>query len=371
MVLVLDAAQVEELLDIEECFPVIEQVYRDLSDELAVNRPRTHTFMPVSENEDGANFLFKSIEGGSASLGVYVLRINSELWLPPTSNIPRIRKIPAVSDGRYTEFIMMFSTENGRLLSIIPDGQVQKTRVALTHALAAKYLAREDAEVLGLFGSGWQAGAQATVLAGTRNLKRIQVYSPNREHRERFVRGMRDRVNAEIVAVVSPEKVMADADIVIGATDSLTTVIYDKWVRAGMHISGVRSWSEIDPKLIERADCVVVHNRTESIDNWCGELPSGLAVREDIGIRREELPELADIVGGKAPGRESPDDITLFVDGDAAGGPGIGIQFAAVSYVLYNKARKLGVGHELPLDWFLDREDHPYLVDEQRDKAGR
>jgi ornithine cyclodeaminase/alanine dehydrogenase-like protein (mu-crystallin family) len=266
---------------------------------------------------------------------------------------------------------MMFSAENGRLLAILPDGQIQKTRVALTHALAAKYLAREDGEVLGLFGSGWQAGAQATVLACTRNLKRIQVYSPNQEHRERFVRGMRDRVTAEIVAVVSPERAMADADIVIGATDSLTTVIYDKWVRPGMHISGVRSWSEIDPKIIERADRVVAHNRTNSIDHWCGELPSGLADRDNIGIRREVVPELADIVGGKAPGRESPDDITLFVDGDAAGGPGIGIQFAAVSYVLFNKARERGVGHELPLDWFLDREDHPYLLDEQQDEARR
>jgi ornithine cyclodeaminase/alanine dehydrogenase-like protein (mu-crystallin family) len=259
---------------------------------------------------------------------------------------------------------MMFNAANGRLLAIFPDAHLQRTRVALTHALAAKYLARGDAKVLALFGSGWQATAQAQILTALRKLERIQVFSPNREHRERFARELRGRVKAEIVAAEAPEDTMKNADIVIGATNSTSPVIFDKWVRSGMHISSVRSRAEIDPKILRRANRIAVHNKTDSIDHWCGEMPPGLIDQKEMAIDRKNLPQLSDIVGGKVSGRESPDDITVFVDGDRAGGPGIGIQFAAVSYALFEKAqaaraRGETVGHEIPLDWFLDREDHP------------
>ena len=363
MVLVLNPAEAERLLDPIDSFPLIERVYRDLANDAAVNRPRSHTFMPVAGREDEARFLFKTIEGGSAALGVYILRVNAELWLPPSKG-KGITKIGSTADGRFTEFIMMFNAANGRLLAILPDGHLQKTRVALTHALAAKYLARDDAKVLGLYGSGWQAGAQAQIFAAVRKLERIQLFSTTEEHRERFARELRARLGIEVKAVSSPEEVMKNADIVVGATNSTSTVIHDAWAKPGMHISSVRSRAEIDGKLIRRADRIVVHNKTQSFDHWCGEMPSGLVDQKPLGLKTQSLPQLSDVVGGNAQGRVAPEDITVFVDGDRAGGPGIGIQFAAVSYALYERAqaaraRGENVGQEIPLDWFLDREDHP------------
>jgi len=364
MVLVLSAADVEALLDPVECFPAIERVYRDLGENRAVNRPRSHTFMPVEGREDGARFLFKTIEGGSSSLGVYILRLNSELWVPPSRDKPWIRKVPATEDGRFTEFMLMFSARDGRLMALFPDGQIQKTRVALTHALAAKYLARKDAKVLGLYGSGWQAGAQAEIQAATRKLERIQLFSPNPAHREAFAERLRARLDCDIRVLESPDEVMKGADIVIGATNATSTVIREAGVRKGMHISSVRSRAEIDPAVLTRADRIVVHNRTESFDHWCGEMPPGILDQKPLGIDRKNFPQLSDIVGGGQAGRASPGDITVFVDGDRAGGPGIGIQFAGVCFTLYEKAMALKakgqtLGQELPPDWFLDREDHP------------
>ncbi len=364
MVLLLSSSEVEGLLEPVECFAAIEQVYRDLAEDRAVNRPRSHTFLPIEGREDNARYLFKTIEGGSASLGVYVLRLNSELWVPPSKETPKVTKIPSTADGRFTEFILLFSAVDGSLMALLPDGQIQKTRVALTHALAAKHLGREGAKTLGLFGSGWQAGAQATILAATRGISRIQIYSPTEAHRNRFADEMNGRIGAEVVAVDAPEKVMAGADIVIGATNSTQTVIRNEWVRPGMHISSVRSRSEIDPEIIQRADRIVVHNKTDSFDHWCGGLPPGLIGREVFAFDRKTLPQLSDIVAGKVQGRETPEDVTLFVDGDHAGGPGIGIQFAAVSHFLFEKAQRLRaqgkkLGQELPEDWFVDREDHP------------
>lgn len=364
MVLVLSPAEAERLIDLADCFPLIERVYRDLANDAAVNRPRSHTFLPVANREDGARFLFKTIEGGSAGLGVYVLRLNAELWVPPSKDSPRITKIGSTADGRFTEFVMLFNAANGRLLAIFPDGYLQKMRVALTHALAAKCLARKDAKVLGLYGSGWQAGAQAQVLATVRKLDRIQIFSPNQEHRERFAREMQSRIATEVIAVPTPHEVMKNADIIVGATNSDRAVIRNRWVQPGMHISSVRARAEIERKVLARADRIVLHNKTESLDHWCGEMPPGLVDQNAMGLDKKTLPQLSDIVGGKEQGRLAPEDITVFVDGDRAGGPGIGIQFAAVSYALFEKAqaaraRGEAVGQEIPLDWFLDREDHP------------
>jgi alanine dehydrogenase len=364
MVLVLNPAEAERLLEPADCFPLIERVYRELADDTAVNRPRAHTFMPVAGRDDSARFLFKTIEGGSSRLGVYVLRINAELWVPPSGTSSRVTKIGSTADGRFTEFIMLFNAANGRLLAIFPDGHLQKMRVALTHALAAKYLARPDSKVLGLYGSGWQAGAQAEVFATVRKLERIQIFSPNKEHRERFVRDVKGKVDVEIAAVVTPEDAMKNADIVVGATNSGKTVIRDRWVRPGMHISSVRARAEIERKILSRANRIVVHNKTESIDHWCGEIPPGLVDRRGMGFAKKSTPQLSDIVGRHVQGRLADEDVTVFVDGDRAGGPGLGIQFAAVSYALFEKAqaaraRGENVGNEIPLDWFLDREDHP------------
>jgi ornithine cyclodeaminase/alanine dehydrogenase-like protein (mu-crystallin family) len=360
MVLLLNNEEVEKVVRIEECLPVLEQAYRDLSAAKAINRPRTHTFTPTSN--EGTYYLFKTIEGESPALGVFALRVNSELWAAPTPESPRVKKIPAVPDGRYTEFIMLFSVENGQLLAILPDGYIQKMRVAMTHALAAKYLARENAKTIGLFGSGWQASAQAVVQSKVRDIRKIKVYSPNPEHRSRFARKMGDLLGIEVEPVGRPSDVMKGADIVVAATDSLIPVIRHEGLEEGMHLSSVRAWTEVETEVLERCDRAVVHNKTKSLNFLCGEeIPKGMISSEGPLIESENFPQLCDVIGGKVAGRTNPKEITLFIDGDQAGGPGIGIQFAAVGLCVYQRALKEGLGKELPLDWFMDREDHPYL----------
>jgi ornithine cyclodeaminase/alanine dehydrogenase-like protein (mu-crystallin family) len=360
MVLLLNNAEVEKLLDIEECLRSLEQVYSDLSAGRAINRPRSHTFTPTAKS--GTFHLFKTIEGGSPGLGVFALRINSELWSAPTGDSPRVKKIPAVADGRYTEFILLFSVESGELLAILPDGYIQKMRVALTHALAAKYLGRADAKVLGLFGSGWQASAQAVVQSKVRKLSKVKVYSPSVEHRQHFVERLRSLVEADVEAVNTPGDLMKGSDIVVAATDSRTPVIRREWLEPGMHLSSVRAWTEVEPEALKHCHRIFVHNKTKSLDYLCGDaVPRQLVSGDGPSLDTEHCPELADVVGGKVAGRSNPQEITIFVDGNQAGGPGIGIQFAAVGSVVYRHAINAGVGQQIPLDWFLDREDHPYL----------
>jgi alanine dehydrogenase len=79
--------------------------------------------------------------------------------------------------------LLVFSTETGELLGWMPDGYLQCTRVGALYALAADYLARPDAEEVGLIGSGWQAGGQILGLRCVRNIKKVRVYSSNANRR--------------------------------------------------------------------------------------------------------------------------------------------------------------------------------------------
>lgn len=90
---------------------------------------------------------------------VGAVRINSDV-LTWTSNIHGVKrtKVPKAPGTRYTALVLLFSLDTGELLSLFPDASIQRMRVGTTSALGAKYLARKDASILGLYGSGWQAG---------------------------------------------------------------------------------------------------------------------------------------------------------------------------------------------------------------------
>lgn len=167
---------------------------------------------------------------------------------------------------------------------------------------------------------------------------------------------------AEIETANEPEELMRGSDIVVAATDSQVPVIYQQWIEPGMHLTSVRAWTEIQAEALKLCDRIFVHNKTKSLDYVCGgTIPQQMISAEGVDLETKNCPELADVVGGKVAGRANDLEITLFVDGNQAGGPGLGIQFAAVSAVVYRCAIEAGLGQQLPLDWFLDREDHPYL----------
>jgi alanine dehydrogenase len=340
-----------------DCIEVLDQAYKQLAEEQAVNRPRSHMF--TSTDEPGLYHLFKSLEGTVKKWNVVALRINSELWKVSKTD-KKIDKLP-LSDGRFTEFIMLFSASTGQLLAILPDGLLQKTRVAATHGLATKYLARSDSRTLGLFGTGWQASAQILAQTTVRPIETVKVYSPNRDHRNAFANRMSSQVEARVEPVEKPELVMRGSDVVVGATNSTVPVIRAAWLSKGMHLSSVRAWGEVERPVMGQCDVVFVHNHNRCDYYFAGDGVDKDALSHGAGLELEksEHPELCDIVAGKIKGRTNPEQISFFVDGDRAGGPGLGIQFAAVGFHVFSLAKKKGLGQELPDKWFTDLENHP------------
>jgi ornithine cyclodeaminase/alanine dehydrogenase-like protein (mu-crystallin family) len=242
---------------------------------------------------------------------------------------------------------------------MIKDGYLQRMRVGATSGLAAKYLSRRDSRVVGLFGSGWQAGAQLLALAEVRELKLIKVYSPTPANLEKFVTEMKRQIPVEIRAEPNQRSVVDGSDIVVGATNSLEPVFDGDWLMPGMHVNSVQG-GELDARTLERADLVVIRAR-EAGTYWFprGHEPKG-ANRESrfAGVALENKTfELGEVMLGRAR-RSNDRQITFFGGGGTAGSNGLGIQFAAVAARIYELAKAKGLGHELPLDWFT-QDVHP------------
>src|SRR5262249_35422949 len=187
--LILSNEDIESFLSIHSCINALERAYKSWEGGTAINRPRTDLVLP-STNESGV-YAFKSMEAGLFDPPIVAMRINSDIirWRQQGGRVLKT-KIPAAPGNKYVGVVMLFSTQNGDPLAMFPDGVVQRMRVASTNAIAARYLAREDAKTLALFGSGWQAGSHLPAMCAVRKLKTVKVYSPTKNNREAFVKEM-------------------------------------------------------------------------------------------------------------------------------------------------------------------------------------
>jgi alanine dehydrogenase len=364
IMLILSNEEIDSFLSIATCIEALEKAYKSWDKGTAINRPRTDLVLP-SANESGV-YAFKSMEAGLVDPPIVAMRINSDIirWRQQGNRTLKT-KIPAATGNKYVGLVMLFSTQNGEPLAIFPDGVVQRMRVASSSAIAARSLAREDASNLALFGSGWQAGSHLPAMCAVRNLKRVNVYSPTKSNREAFVKEMQTKVTAEVRPVESPEEAVRDADIIAATTNSLTRVVSPSWVRPGIHLTCVRV-PELGDETIRKIDRLIIHSHKHAPENYvAGFGDDGIPAHDAIDIIKKgpghdsgllvehpfwlAAPELRELVAGKVPGRASAEETTCFLNN-----LGIGLQFAAVGAAVYSEAKRLGAGHEIPTDWFLE-----------------
>ena len=139
-------------------------------------------------------------------------------------------KVPAAPNNRWVGLVLLFSTNTGEPLAIMPDGVVQRTRVGATNGLGIKYMARKNAETIGILGSGWQAGTQLMAACAVREIKAIKVFSPNEKNRVNFAQEMSDVLDCEVAPVSNVEAVVSDVDIVMCSSNSIDAIFFEKWV---------------------------------------------------------------------------------------------------------------------------------------------
>src|SRR5918996_4629150 len=142
MTLILDNDAIKKALNVNECLDVMEESYRELAASRAVNRPTCHSYLPHSLPH--STYSFKSVDGGIGKYGVLALRVTSDIVQERHVNDSlRLEKLPLAGKGLFLGLVQLFSAETGELLGIMPDAFIQQTRVAVTSALAMKFMPRK------------------------------------------------------------------------------------------------------------------------------------------------------------------------------------------------------------------------------------
>ncbi len=356
--IILTNEDVEPLLEMSQCIAAIEAAFRDLGNEDAVDIPRQDALVP--HKMDGAIYGLKTMSGSLPNAGIAAIRLNSDIVTTSMVNgSPRRTKIPmSEPGGRYNGAVLLFSTETGQLLAMVNDGQMQKMRVGATSGVGAKYLARENAKVMALLGTGLQAGGQLEAMCTVRRYDEIRVFSPTPANRTRFAEEARARLQVNIRAVGSAEEAVAGADVLVTATNSLQPTIKPEWLKPGMHLSTVNR-TELPPEVFAKVDRLILNARAGGEDYMARGCPQtrGLAQGDAHSTgtvaKLDAYPELRDLAAGRAQGRQSPQEITCFHNFQ-----GLGLQFAALGSLVYREAKKRKIGLELD-DRLFTQSIHP------------
>jgi ornithine cyclodeaminase/alanine dehydrogenase-like protein (mu-crystallin family) len=357
MTLILSNAEVGELLTMPECLEALEEAYRELAEGRGVSRQRSDSI--VRTNRADALYSLKSMDGVIGKLGVGAVRINSDIitWPKFGNNMRRV-KVPAAPNNRYTGLVLLFSSETGEPLAIMPDGVMQRIRVGAANGLGVKYMARPNATSIGILGSGWQAGTQLMAACAVRRIETIRCFSPTKENRDRFCAEMSPILGIEVVPVDSPEAAVRGADIAMCASNTVDNIFFDSYVEPGMMVSSIKR-PEVASSVLKRADrvaCHTQHGKPLLVASEGLEVPEhaedkGWGSASDIDWKK--FPTLPELIVGRAVGRGSDGEVTVFLNN-----LGLGYQFAAAGAVVFRKAKEKGVGHELPTDWFTE-DVHP------------
>jgi ornithine cyclodeaminase len=263
--LVLSRAEVEELLDLDELADALARAHVELSAGAASMPPR-----------------IAALAGDAGLLGAMPAYLPSAgLGCKLVSLFPH-----NVDRPTHQAEIVIFDPENGSPVAVMDGTYITAMRTAAAAALAARTLAREDARVLAILGTGVQSRAAQEMFPRVRDFAEVRV--AGRGEYEDAVRG---------------------ADVVHATTHSSDPVVLAGWLDPGVHVSSVgynAPGSELDPAIVARADVICVESR----DSAFAPLPSGAP--ELAAVDPEDTVELGEVIAGTLPGRTSDDELTLY-----------------------------------------------------------
>src|SRR3989441_3786303 len=218
---------------------------------------------------------------------------------------------PARPEARSQATYMLLDPEPGRPRRLMPANYLTDRRTAATSAVATKFLAREDAKTLGVFGTGRQARAHIKVLPLVRRFKRVLVCGKDAGQSRAFSQNMSAEINLP-VEPADARTCAAESDVICTCTTSQTPLFDGNLLRPGTHLNLVGAFQpharEVDSTTIERARVVV--------DTYDGALAEAgdllIPMREGLIARYHITADLHELVSGHNAVRTSADQITVF-----------------------------------------------------------
>ena len=234
--------------------------------------------------------------------------------------------------------IVLLDPETGELAAILDGRYITAVRTAAASAVSARHLARPGPATLAILGSGVQARSHLAALGRVREIAEVRVWSPTPASREAFVRDVSPGVAAPVRAVARAEDAVRGAGLVVLATASAEPVVCGDWVEPGAHVCAIGACRpnqrEMDGELVARGR-VFVDSRAGALAE-AGDLV--IPIAEGRLTPDHIAGELGDVVAGRATGRTSDDEITIFKS------LGIAAEDVAAAALVYRRACERGLG---------------------------
>jgi alanine dehydrogenase len=239
--------------------------------------------------------------------------------------------------------IVLLDPDTGALIALMDGRYITEARTAAVSAVSARHLARRDASSLAILGTGVQARSHLEALAEVRALSGVRVWSPQERNRARFVSEMSARVATPLSASASAEEAVQNADLVVLVTSSPVPVLKDDWVKAGAHVVSVGACRpdqrEMDPVLVARASLYVDSRAAALVES--GDIVHGM--REGRFSSDHVRGELGEVVLGRAPGRATDEEVTVFKS------LGMAVEDVTAADLVFRRAIETGAGSDLVL----------------------
>ncbi len=317
MTLFIDEKCVAELVRMDDALSAVEEVFAEVGRGNVTNVPRVRA--PLAD--------------GTLRITAAVLNYRGYYGVKVSSTT-----IFESSAGRV---FSLYKADTGELAAIVQVFAMGALRTGAASGVATKYMAREDAKILGVVGSGRQARTQAEAICKVRDIREIRVHSRSADNRKAFCDDLAF-TGAKMVPVASSEEAIRGSDIVVTATTATEPVLLGEWLSPGMHVNAIGAnyeyRRETDSAAVGRTS-IVATDDTEQVKYEATDLVA--PVSEGV-IGWDHVVRLGDIVAGNIPGRKSADDITYFKS------LGVALEDVALAARAYEKALETGAGVKLP-----------------------
>jgi ornithine cyclodeaminase/alanine dehydrogenase-like protein (mu-crystallin family) len=261
----------------------------------------------------------------------------------PELNVIGYKAYYVQPDKSRTSLLHLMNREQGNLEAMIESDWLSQIRTGAATAVAVRHLARKDAKILGLFGSGRHAVTQLEAVCAVRDVTEVKVFGRNADRVKSFCETMGKRVAAKVRPALSREETVRGSDIIVTMTRSAEPLFDGKWLEPGQFIAATGSNAldrrEIDLETVRRCDVIVVDSR-EVAQGECGDL---LPAYENGLVYWENIADLGEVIVGRWPGRTSDQEIILFES------HGMAMQDLYTGVAALDLARKQGLGIELPI----------------------
>lgn len=322
----LSGRDVDHLVDIHDAVAQVQEAFQAEFDGRACNHPRVRLRIPETAQAREATDL-------RAMLHV----------LPATLSARELLGVKTyVSSARGATFVVVLFHARQGLLAVIEADRLGQMRTGAASGVATRFMAREDASVAAVIGTGWQARTQVEAVCSVRSIREVRAYGRNEEKRAGFCRELSDRLGIPVLPAADPREAVRGAHVVITATTSARPVLLGEWLEPGMHVnaagSNAANRQELDSGAVMRAHAIVVDDRAQARVE-CGDL---VALVQEGRLSWEAMATLAEVVGGGIRPRQLPGDITLFES------QGLATEDLALATLCYERALERGEGTPLP-----------------------